>query len=207
MADALSRKGGWMQTHTGRMFWPLDPRPEDVDIEDIAHSLSQICRFTGHTRYFYSVAQHCVHVCEEVIRLLEADLRRGILLAGKTTLAEWGRGSVLHDADETYTGDMHRVLKHHPDLLAFRIAGHRCQGAIFDHFEVPALIRDHPLITGVDAAIVINEGRDLLGPHPAPWGDRNGRIPDPIPNLVIEPWSPSGAKKAFLATFERFARS
>jgi uncharacterized protein len=55
------RKGKWLETYCGR-FWVLDPREEDVYLEDIAHALSQMCRFTGHTRYFYSVAQHCLNM-------------------------------------------------------------------------------------------------------------------------------------------------
>ena len=52
----------WIQTYTGRAFDLLDPRPEQIDPLDIAHALSQICRFTGHVREFYSVAQHSVLV-------------------------------------------------------------------------------------------------------------------------------------------------
>ncbi len=51
-----NRKGEWIQTYTGKQFWPLDPRPEDIDIEDIAHALALTCRFNGHCDYFYSVA-------------------------------------------------------------------------------------------------------------------------------------------------------
>lgn len=47
-------------TYTGRTFYPFDPRPEDICIEDIAHSLSNMCRFCGHVREFYSVAEHSV---------------------------------------------------------------------------------------------------------------------------------------------------
>lgn len=56
------RAGDWMQTFTGRQFWPMDPRPEDLDILDIAHALSLLCRFGGHCQRFYSVAEHSVHV-------------------------------------------------------------------------------------------------------------------------------------------------
>ena len=51
-----------IRTFTGRTFWPLDPKPEDLDIRDIAHALSLVCRFTGHTRSFYSVADHSLRV-------------------------------------------------------------------------------------------------------------------------------------------------
>jgi hypothetical protein len=55
-----SRRGDWMQTFTGRRFWPLDPRGEDVLIEDIAHALSLLTRYGGHCTRFYSVAEHSV---------------------------------------------------------------------------------------------------------------------------------------------------
>lgn len=59
-----ARIGDWMQTASGRMFWPVDPRPEDVEINDIAHALSLTCRYCGHVREFYSVAQHSVLVSD-----------------------------------------------------------------------------------------------------------------------------------------------
>ena len=77
------RRGDWIQTYLGIQFWPLDPRPEEVMLFDIAHSLSNMCRFTGHCREFYSVAQHSVIVSQNVPR---ED-------------AAWG---LLHDASEAY---------------------------------------------------------------------------------------------------------
>lgn len=44
MSDGSARKGDWMQTYTGRQFWPLDPHPDEIDIRDIAHALSMMCR-------------------------------------------------------------------------------------------------------------------------------------------------------------------
>lgn len=56
----------WIQTFTGRQFWPLDPRAEDVDIRDIAHALSMKCRYNGHCREFYSIADHSCRVAEVI---------------------------------------------------------------------------------------------------------------------------------------------
>ena len=77
------RIGSWLQTYTGKKFYPFDPREEEVDILDIAHALSQLCRFGGHTKEFYSVAEHCVLVsmcCPSEVKLL----------------------GLLHDAAEAY---------------------------------------------------------------------------------------------------------
>lgn len=93
----MPRVGDWMQTFTGGQFWPLDPRPEDVRIEDIAHALALENRFAGHTAEPYSVAQHSV-----LVRLL----------AGETTtdpdVLLW---ALLHDAAEAYLKDIPRPLK------------------------------------------------------------------------------------------------
>lgn len=48
-----TRRGDWFQTFLGEMFYPGDPRPEEVFIHDIAHALSNVCRFAGHCRDFY----------------------------------------------------------------------------------------------------------------------------------------------------------
>ena len=52
----------YIETVSGRKFYFLNPNPEDIDIEDIAHALSMQCRFTGHTKWFYSVAEHAIWV-------------------------------------------------------------------------------------------------------------------------------------------------
>lgn len=82
------RKGDWMITYTGGEFWPLDPRPEEINMEDIAHSLALLCRFNGHCQKFYSVAQHSVIVSQIV------NSPRDRLPA------------LLHDAAESYIGDI-----------------------------------------------------------------------------------------------------
>jgi len=90
-----SRKGDWFLTFTGRQFYPLDPCPEDIDIHDIAHHLSLICRFNGACRVFYSVAQHCCIVSDALARPYKL---RGL----------------LHDGTETYFGDMIKAIEVFP---------------------------------------------------------------------------------------------
>ena len=82
----------WIVTYTGKRFYPLAPRAEDVDIRDIAHALSLTCRFSGHTPWLYSVAQHSV-LCAT---LVPQELRIHAL---------------LHDAAEAYLFDAARPIK------------------------------------------------------------------------------------------------
>ena len=74
-------------TYTGKSFDLLNPQPETVCIEDIAHSLANLCRYTGHVKEFYSVAQHCTIMAE-------ADLPGDPLVR------------LLHDSAEAYIGDL-----------------------------------------------------------------------------------------------------
>lgn len=87
-----SRQGDWFQTYTGKRFYILDPRPEDIDVRDIAHSLALKCRYGGHVAYFYSVAEHSVLLSHLV----------------PTPLAFM---ALMHDAAEAYTGDIMRPIK------------------------------------------------------------------------------------------------
>lgn len=89
-------RGAWMQTFTQRRFYVWDPRADEVVVEDIAHSLSLICRYNGHTPRHVSVAQHSVM------------LSMALELTGFPEHALWG---LMHDAAEAYVGDMTRPMK------------------------------------------------------------------------------------------------
>src|ERR1051325_4550411 len=85
-------RGDWMQTFSGRRFYPLSPRSDELDPADIAHALSLLCRFAGHVERFYSVAEHCVHLSYAVP-------------------PEDALAALLHDATEAYVVDVPRPLK------------------------------------------------------------------------------------------------
>jgi hypothetical protein len=99
MGDSSSVKdrGPFVHTWTGSKFYFTDPRPEDVFIEDIAHALSLQCRFNGHIAELYSVAEHSVMVAD----IVEEETKDVQLILT----------ALLHDAAETYLGDVVSPLK------------------------------------------------------------------------------------------------
>jgi len=158
----------WFLTHTGKQFWPLDARPDEIDIEDIAHGLSHICRFGGHCRHFYSVAQHSVLVSRAV------------------TFRKLG---LLHDATEAYIGDMVRPLK--LQMPEFNAIESKLWSVIAERFGLP--LDMPPEIKQADNAALMAERRDLFDPSSYPWGI----VEEPLPERVI-PMNPDEAKKFFL---------
>jgi 5'-nucleotidase len=191
---AASRKGDWMTTFSGVQFWPLDARPEEIRLEDIAHSLSQQCRFAGHTRRFYSIGEHSVRVAAEVRRRLvdaQESMRR---LACKKAL--------LHDATETYLLDVPRPLKRQPVFAAYRDLEDELDRVIEVRFglaETPEAMRE--LIKAVDNAMLLAEIRDLMPPLPAPFDRLGAHAADPsaVPSYEsIVPWTAYGAEIRFL---------
>lgn len=177
------RMGDWIQTYTLRQFWPLDPRPEDVDLTDIAHALSLICRFTGHVSEFYSVAQHSLLVSARAAALSA----RGEALAA----ARWG---LLHDTSEAYLVDVARPVKRLPEMAAYRAAEKNVQAVICDRF---GLQREEPYeVKRADQEVLYTEARDLFrGVHPAwTWNA------EPLPDIVC-PLAPRDAERAFLDRF------
>lgn len=90
--EQVEDRGEYIATLSGARFYLQEQNIEDIPIEDIAHALSMNCRFNGHTRDFYSVAEHCIHVSN--------------LVSEKNAL--WG---LLHDATEAFVPDMPRPFK------------------------------------------------------------------------------------------------
>lgn len=167
------RKGDWMQTATGVAFWPIDPRPEEVHIEDIAHALSLICRYGGHCQTFYSVAQHSILVS----RALAPEFRL------------WG---LLHDASEAYVIDVPRPLK--PFLAGYREAEDKVMEVIAERFGLTMPMP--PEVKRVDNAILADEAAQIMCTPPRAWN-----LPEPPLGIRISPMEPELAKAAFLREF------
>ncbi len=175
------RLGDWMQTFTGRQFWPLDPRAEEVALEDVAHSLAHQCRFAGHCRVFYSVAEHSVRVSRIV----------------SPAAALWG---LLHDASEAYLVDLPRPVKRHS-----AIGEHYCtaealvQRAVCERFRLP--LEEPAEIKNADNVVLMTEARDIMSAPPSPWREIATK---PLDEVIV-PWSPMEAKETFLRRFYELA--
>ena len=139
----------WIQTYTGRKFSLINPKPEDVDIIDIAYSLSRQCRFNGHTLFFYSVAQHSLLVSQNVSKENE----------------KWG---LLHDAAESYIGDIVKPLK---NLLGNQLKEieHNIQYCIAVKFGFARRFTPQEVLE-IDQAILHDESLQVMKiPHPDNW--------------------------------------
>jgi hypothetical protein len=133
-------RGYWIRLHSGRRFYLADPRPNDITIFDIAHSLARVCRFGGHSPKFYSVAEHSVYVSE---RCDKADAWLGL----------------LHDAPEAYIGDIVRPLKRLLPQIK-QIEG-RILGDILARFDLPLFLS--PSVLRADEDVLISEAVHFFG--------------------------------------------
>ncbi len=179
----MKRIGDWMQTFTGRQFWVLDPRPEEICIEDIAHALSMQCRYGGHTTQFYSVAEHSWRVSS----MCSAED------------AMWG---LMHDAAEAYLVDLPRPIKSGSELGSeYQRIERELQRVICERFGMSE--REPPSVKVWDDYLLHWEGRDLMSPHPVPWF---GEGTLELPTDVLVPVSPEFAEMALLDRFRRLSK-
>lgn len=150
------RTGGCILTYTGKIVYPLDPRPDEIDLYDIAHALAFIARYTGHTETFYSVAEHCIRVselCEDRVARPHTREHRKYAFEG-----------LMHDASEAYLGDIAKPVKHDSYVgKLFGKAEDRLMALIADafSFEYPK----SEVVAWADHVMLRTEQRWLL-PYP-----------------------------------------
>ena len=169
-----SGENGWITTYTGKKFYPLSPNPEDVDILDIAHALSLMCRFNGHCRVHYSVAQHSVHAS---------------LLGQTRQVCLWG---LLHDAAEAYLPDVCRPVK--MAFKHFKEWEENILNAVAARYYLPFPTEEEQKeIKRIDNQLVVTEGRDLLRGDISDWTVKAKPL-----DIEIFPKSPKEAEEEFL---------
>lgn len=174
----MRTKTNWIQTYEARQFWPTAPALEDIGIHDIAHALSNLCRYGGHTEWFYSVAQHCVLVSESVPE-------------------KYALYGLLHDASEAYLVDVPRPIKHEPEMGFYRSVEHGLQSLIYSRFGLDP--HEPECLKVADNQLLVTEQRDLMKPPPVAWTDYHVR---PLEHQII-PLLPSGAKMLFMDRYHR----
>lgn len=165
------RIGDWICTATGGKFWPLDPRPEDIHIVDIAHHLSMQCRYAGAVSRFYSTAEHSV-------------------LLSHAVDPEHAMAALLHDGGEAYLPDMVRPTKR--QFPAYTAAEERIREMIFVKYGLPPEMPGQ--VKAFDDRICADEKAALL--PPIPWNHN----PEPL-GVRILGCHPTDAKSAFLYRF------
>ncbi|KKN66001.1 hypothetical protein LCGC14_0475930 [marine sediment metagenome] len=131
----------WIRTYTGKRFNVFEPTPEVIDIRDIAHALSNTCRFGGHLTEFFSVAEHCTNTAS----LLDKEL------------AIYG---LLHDAGEAYLTDIPTPIKHRlPNIIALERGILSCIAERFGLVEEKFYCRE---LKKVDWYLCVREAKKLL---------------------------------------------
>jgi hypothetical protein len=173
---------GEIITASGKWFNVLDPYPGDVDILDIAASLSKQCRFTGHVKSFYSTAQHSVLVAN----LLEEMGYSPMVI----------KQGLLHDASEAYLSDIARPVKRHPEFGPFYTkAEDNLSKAIFEHFELNWPMNE--AVNLADSVLLRTEARDLMPPS---FPKYDGAT---MPGRII-PWTPEQSEFRFLRRYSAY---
>lgn len=168
-------------TAGGTYFNYIDPRSSVITIEDIAHGLSNKCRFGGHTRRFYSVAQHCYYVSMIVP-------------------PEYAFEGLMHDAHESYIVDMPTPLKRL--LPEYCELEHRVEDAVLAAFGLARPL--HPSIKHADLRMLATEQRDLLPPHDDDWDILAGIT---ACDFTIDPWPPESARMLFIQRFNELRKA
>ena len=138
----------YITTYSKISMTPLKPKEEKIDIRDIAHALSLLARANGHFPEFYSVAQHCIHCCEEACA-------RGY--SARVCLA-----CLLHDGAEAYMADVTRPVKKHMDFYCR--AEEACLAVIYRKYLDRALDEEEEkLVREIDDTLLYHEFYHYMG--------------------------------------------
>jgi hypothetical protein len=168
----------WIQTASGGIFHILNPQQSEILITDIAHALSMMCRFTGHVRRFYSVAEHSVH-------------------ASRIVPPQDALWALLHDASEAYIADLNRPLKHFTAVgPIYSEVEAKIMNAICTKFHLAA--EQPQSVHDADTAMLYAEKLQLMPPKE--WDVRWSTDQTPA-DVQTRCWAPDVAKAMFLSRY------
>ena len=191
----------WICTHTGVEFEPLRPDPAKIHLADIAHALSNVARYTGHSRTFYSVAEHSYRVLTyvESLRIAGADPADS---ARRTREAH--RWALMHDAAEAYMADIAAPIKSAPEFAPYRKAERDLEHAIARRFGLPS---EMPIEVKIADRVLLASEWPIVWGHlptlPRIWTGGQS-FPRAVPWVVDGlGWAPERAASMFLQAAER----
>lgn len=148
------RVGDYIQVNSGRRFYVLDPRAEDITMNDIAHALANICRFTGHGDRFYGVGEHSI-LCARVARKL-----------GYSTLQQLY--CLLHDGSEAVMNDLARPVKQ--NIPQYKEIEDTVMSEIWKAAGLPSPTEeDYKIVKLIDNTLLINEMEQLMKRGDTPY--------------------------------------
>lgn len=134
-------------TYTGKHFNPMMPEGSSIDIRDIAHALSMICRGNGHVKTFFSVGQHCLNCAKEAVA---RGFSQRVILA-----------CLLHDAGEAYLSDVPRPFKQ--SLPEYTIAEDKLLHLIYEKYLGTSLTAEEAdLVKSIDDDLLYYDLKELL---------------------------------------------
>jgi hypothetical protein len=143
----------FIETFSGAAFHFMNPAPEEIHIADIAHALSNQCRYAGHVKKFYSVAEHCVHLYDYAFKNNLGDEQTRLTL-------------LLHDASEAYLSDIARPIK--MCIPQYREIEIRIEEAIAKKFDLVYPFPD--MVKELDTRILMDERPQVKEPSDLVWG-------------------------------------
>lgn len=199
-----------MTTATGGYFNFTNPLKSKINVLDIAHSLSNICRFSGHTKEFYSIAEHSVMVYKYCVRY---GVENDISVTPRTLMY-----AIMHDAGESFTSDIPKPFKKlFPEV---ELKEKEILHAIFYLLELDISATDFELVRRADKFILFKEAKDLLTPSSSfryVWGPGIRAeneillemMEDTDEDMIIQRMNPGDAQETFLEVFNelRWKRS
>ena len=182
----MNRQGDWISTFTSTKFYAFDPIVDDIHIKDIAHALSMICRFNGHCKFFYSVAQHSIGV-QQILKGFGYDAQ--IQLYG-----------LLHDASESYICDIPKDIKR--NMPEYKGIEKNIQDVIWKAFNLPQPSEEvYQVVKSADNMMLKCEAKTLMDS----WNDWD--LPHIDVDIPIKKHPMKQVEKKFLKLTDTLQRS
>lgn len=177
------RRGSWQQAASGQMYWALDPREDEIHVQDICAGICREGRYANQTRIPYFVGEHSVIVslaCEQIAIQRNWDPGDVLIVA---------REGLMHDASEAYIGDVPRPIKRQRIMRGYGKVEAKWEKCIYSRFGITPTPESTALVKEVDTRIVLDEIEALMR-DPEMWVRMN-RYPDVTPlgvEIVGVPW-------------------